>query len=228
MEERVQKILAHAGIASRRRCEELISAGKVKVNGKVIKLGDKAGPKDTITVNNKKIRTENKLYIMLNKPKGVLSTVSDPHGRRTVVDLIKVKERIFPVGRLDKDAQGLMILTNDGEFANKVIHPRYGKKKTYEVNLHRELSEENLKKLKKGLKIEGKPVIPSHISGKKKIILTITEGRKHIVKRLFERLGYKVRKLKRTKIGTLSLDTLPSGRWRFLTEREISRLKLVK
>jgi len=226
MEERVQKILAQAGIASRRKCEELIQEGRVKVNSKVIKLGDKAdAKKDVITLNNKKIRIENKLYIILNKPRGVVSTLYDPQGRKTVIDIVKVKQRVFPVGRLDKEAQGLLLLTNDGEWANKIMHPRYEKKKTYEVALSKELSQENHEKLKKGLKIDGRPVIPSQLTGSKKITITIHEGRKHIVKRLFERLGYRVNKLKRTKIGNLTLKGLESGRWRFLSERE---LKLIK
>ncbi len=229
MEERVQKILAHAGIASRRKCEELIAAGKVKVNGKIIKLGDKADPaKDTITVENKKVKLEHKVYIMLNKARGTISTASDPQGRKTVLDVVRVPERVFPVGRLDKDAQGLLLLTNDGEFANKIMHPRYELAKTYEVLLHKALLEEHLIKLKKGLKIDGRPVVPKDISGAKVITITIHEGRKHIVKRLFERLGYRVRKLKRTQIGKLKLAGLNSGEWRFLTKTELARLKLVK
>ena len=229
MKERVQKILAQAGIASRRKCEEFIQEGRVKVNGKIIKLGDKADPsKDTILLDKKKIRIEHKLYIVLNKPKGVLSTLYDPKGRKTVLDLVNIRQRVFPVGRLDKEAQGLILLTNDGDFANKIMHPRYEQKKTYEVVLSKELSEENFKKLKKGLKIDGIPVVPSQITGTKKVTITIHEGRKHIVKRLFGRLGYRVRRLKRTKIGKLSLGTLSSGQWRLLSERELSRFKLIK
>ena len=229
MKERLQKILAHAGVASRRSCEELIKEGRVKVNGKTIKLGDKADTeKDSITVNNRLIRIEHQLYIMLNKPKGTVSTVNDPFGRKTVLDLVKIKERIFPVGRLDKDAQGLLLLTNDGEFANKITHPRYEIKKTYEVLLQKPLSPEHLQKLKKGLKIDRRTVIPENIDGTKKVEITIHEGRKHIVKRLFERLGYRVKKLKRTEIGNLSLSGLQSGSWRFLTKTELRRLKLIK
>ena len=212
--------MSQAGIASRRKSEELIKKGLVKVNGKTIKLGDKADPKkDKIEVNGKPIRLENKVYIILNKPKGVISSVKDPEGRQTVIDLINTKEKIFPVGRLDLDAEGLLILTNDGDFANQIIHPRYNIKKTYSILLNRSLRNEAIERIKKGVIIEGRKVnIMDFNQNKKDIILSIHEGRKHIIKKLFILLGYHVVNLKRISIGNLKLD-LKSGEHRFVSKK---------
>ena len=227
MLERVQKILAAAGLGSRRKCEELISQGKVKMNGKTIKLGDKADyEKDIIEVDGKRIKPEEKVYYILNKPKGYVSTVKEKFGMKTIMDLVKVRERVFPVGRLDKDAEGLMLLTNDGELANKMMHPRYETQKEYFVLLDKPFGKEKENMLKRGIVIESRKVTPHKIAiQNKKVVLTIHEGRKHIVKRLFEKIGFKVKRLVRTRIATLKLGSLQPGKYRKLTQGELSTLR---
>ncbi|MCX6708071.1 MAG: pseudouridine synthase [Candidatus Woesearchaeota archaeon] len=223
---RVQKILAQAGVASRRKCEDLIANGRVLVNKKVIKLGDKADPdKDKIIVNGRAIVLEKKVYIMLNKPKDYVTTVSEEYCMKTVMDLVKVPERVFPVGRLDKNTEGLLLFTNDGDLANKLTHPRYEVEKEYFVLLDRVLSERKMEELKGGIVIDDKKVNLSGIdvSGNK-VILKIREGRKHVVRRLFEQLGFFVKRLVRTRVASLELGDLRPGKWRFLTEIELRRL----
>lgn len=227
--QRVQKILAHAGIASRRKCEELIKEGKVSVNNKLITIGDKADPdKDIIKVNSERIKPERKRYIILNKPKGYVTTAYDPRGRKTVIDLVDVKERIFPVGRLDLFSEGLLILTNDGDFANKVMHPRYEKTKTYNAMLDRPLTNDDLIRLNKGIVIEKRKVVPDNLflnnKDKKNAVISIHEGRHKIVKRLFKELGYYITALKRTRIGSITLKDLASGEWRELEKKEIESI----
>ena len=228
MLERVQKILAAAGIDSRRKCEELIAKGKVLVNNKAIKLGDKADvEKDVITVNGEIIRPEKKVYFLLNKPKRYVTSLDDPLGRKTIMDLIDVEEKVFPVGRLDRDARGLVLLTNDGELANRVMHPRYDVEKTYLVTVREKLEDKDLEKLEKGVHIEGRKVVPSKVvvHNKNTVEITIHEGRKHIVKRVFFKLGYFVTNLQRTKIATLALGTLKEGEYRALSSAELSDLR---
>jgi pseudouridine synthase len=230
MQERVQKILAQAGIASRRKCEELISKGKVLVNGKVAKLGENAdAEKDKIVVNGKQIEVQKKVYIMLNKPKGYITTVSEKHDMKTVMELIKVPQRIFPVGRLDKDTEGLLLFTNDGELANKLTHPRYEVEKEYFVVVDKQISEKNMEQLQKGVVIDGRRV---QIRGihvwAAKAMITIHEGRKHIVRLLFEKVGLMVVRLSRTKVGKLEIGNLPPGKWRHLSDAELRRLRHVQ
>lgn len=230
MQERVQKILAQAGIASRRKCEELISKGKVLVNGKVAKLGENAdSEKDKIVVNGKQIEVQKKVYIMLNKPKGYITTVSEKHDMKTVMELIKVPQRIFPVGRLDKDTEGLLLFTNDGELANKLTHPRYEVEKEYFVVVDKQISEKNMEQLQKGVVIDGRRVQIRgiHIWAAKAMI-TIHEGRKHIVRLLFEKVGLMVVRLSRTKVGKLEIGSLPPGKWRHLSDAELRRLRHVQ
>lgn len=208
MRERIQKIMAEAGIASRRKCEEIIKKGLVKVNGKTIKLGDKADyEKDKIEFNGKLIKKEKKVYAIINKPKGILSSVKDDRGRKTIVDLVKTDKKIFPVGRLDFYSEGLMILTNDGDFANKIIHPRYNIKKTYLLILDRPLSKMDNEKIREGVTVEGRKVnIFDLKQDKRELTLSIHEGRKHIIKKLLDLLGYGVIDLKRISIGNLKLN----------------------
>ena len=226
MQQRIQKILAQAGIASRRKAENFIANGRVLVNGKVAVLGQKADPeKDKIVVNGRPVVIEKKVYIMLNKPKGFVTTVSEHHGMRTVMDLVKVSERVFPVGRLDKHTEGLLLLTNDGELANKLTHPRYEVQKEYFVLLDKTLSESAMDRLAAGVTIDNRKVRISGLDvAGKEILLRIHEGRKHIVRLLFEKLGFSVQKLVRVKVGALDLGTLKAGKWRLLTEAEIRRL----
>jgi len=224
MPERIQKIMAHAGVASRRKCEALIEKGLVKVNGKSVKLGDKAdSAKDKIEVDGKLIRKEKMVYIIINKPKGVLCSVGDWRGRKTVMDLVECKERIFPVGRLDMDSKGLMILTNDGYLANRMIHPRYNIKKKYLVDLNKPLMDEDIGQIKKGVEIDGKKVNVLGLKANgKRVQLTIHEGRKHIIKRLFEALDYKVVELRRVSIGKLKCN-LEVGEYKFVSQDWLKR-----
>ena len=218
MLERLQKIMAHAGVASRRKCEELIKQGKVKVNGSVITIGDKADiRKDTIEVSGKKITKKKKIYLIVNKPKGVLSASSDKYGK-TIIDLVGLKERLYPVGRLDRDSTGIMILTNDGDFANTVMHPRYNVKKRYKVMLDKALRKEDVEKILKGVVIESRKVNVYDFEFQGKIVqLSIHEGRKHIVKKLFSELSYTVASLMRVSIGNLKL-TLEEGSYETVTK----------
>lgn len=226
MHERIQKILAQAGIASRRKCEELIAKGRVLVNGKIAKLGEKAdAEKDKIVVNGKQIELQKKVYIMLNKPKGFVTTVSEQHKMRTVMELVKVPQRIFPVGRLDKDTEGLLLLTNDGELANKLTHPRYEVEKEYFVVLDRPITEQHMEKLQ-NVVIDGRRVQIRGIDvWAAKAMLRIHEGRKHIVRLLFEKAGLQVMRLVRTKVGKLEIGNLQPGKWRHLYDAELRRLK---
>ena len=228
MLERVQKILAAAGIGSRRACEKLIAEGRVKVNNHKIKLGDKADSiADVISVGGKIVRAEKKVYFLLNKPKRVLSAVSDPLGRKTVVDLVDCREKIFPVGRLDRDSRGLSLLTNDGLLANRIMHPRYGVEKTYLVVVREKLSDDAINSLKKGVFIEGRKVVPSRIlmHNKNCIEIVLHEGRKHIVKRIFFKLGFFVVDLFRTKIANLSVNGIDECVYRELTNAELIELR---
>lgn len=224
---RVQRILAMAGVASRRKCEDLIKTGRVKVNGKIVEIGSTADPnKDKISVDDKSIVLEKKVYIVLNKPRGFVTTVSEQHGMKTVRDLVKIKERVFPVGRLDKETRGLLLLTNDGDFANKLTHPSFEIKKEYIATLDKPFSKESFEKLRKGVKVEGRKVDVKDIAvNGKKVTLKIHEGRKHIVRKLFFHLGYRVVDLQRARVGNLGLSGLKEGEWRNLTPNELNILK---
>ncbi len=212
MLQRIQKIMAHAGIASRRKCEELIRDGKVKVNGKTATIGQSADPgKDSIQVGSRTVKAEKKVYFILNKPKGIICSTMNAEGFPTVMSLIPTKERVFPVGRLDVYSEGLIILTNDGDFANKVIHPSFNVMKRYRMVLDRTIKDPDFKQLMRGVKIERKRVkIINPLNEGNIIEFSLHEGRKHIVRRVLDRLGYTVKRLKRTMIGNLALD-LPEG-----------------
>jgi len=227
MRARVQKILAHAGIASRRKCEELIATGRVTVNGKKIKLGDQADlGVDDIRVDGQRIRPEQNKYYVLNKPRGVISTVSDPHGRPTVLQFVPPGVRVYPVGRLDRDAEGLVLMTNDGEIANLLMHPRYETPRAYHVTLAREINSKDASRLRRGIRIAGRMVVIDKVSVHTPVHVEIVlhEGRKHIVKRLFRKLGYTVARLKRTQIANIALKELPSGTCRELSKAELAGL----
>jgi 23S rRNA pseudouridine2605 synthase len=223
MDERVQKIISNAGHCSRRYAEELIAAGKVFVNGKRIKLGDKADvDKDKIVVDNIEIERKNYVYIMLNKPKHYEVTMAPD--KKSVLQLIPVAERIFPVGRLDKNTTGLLLFTNDGDFANKITHPRYEKEKTYSVILDKRISDNDIRKIEEGMYMkDGRIYGKIKKYGPKNLELTIHEGKKWIIKRIFFKLGYYVEELSRTKIGNLKLNLKPS-KWRYLRPKEVEDL----
>lgn len=231
--QRLQKVLAAAGVASRRRCEELILEGAVRVNRKVVdKLPAFADPeKDVITVNGRKICAARKVYFLLNKPKGVICTNSDPQGRKKAIDIVETRERIFCVGRLDVDSTGLIILTNDSELTNRLTHPRYGLSKTYVVGVKGEVGGEQIEKLKKGVWLaEGKTgraaVKILKRSHKQSLIeVTIREGLNRQVRRMLAKVGLPVRSLRRTRIGKLNARGLGIGKFRKLNSSEIAYLK---
>ncbi len=226
-EERVQKILASAGVASRRACEDLISHGKVKVNGEKAKLGDTADiTKDVITVSGKQVKLEQKEYFLLHKPAGYITTVDDPQGRKTVLELVQSAARLYPVGRLDYDTEGLLILTNDGDFANLLMHPRYLVQKEYEVTLEKPLREETIEAIGQRPRVDGRPVAVTILGAyKNTITIRIHEGRKHIVKRIFSLFGLRVTKLVRTAIGPLRIAGLRLGKVRRLSALEVETLR---
>ncbi len=226
MLQRVQKIIANAGICSRRKAEKLIEEGKVKVNGKLISIGDKADlTKDEIIVEGKRLSQPRKIYLAFNKPPDCLTTMEDPKGRKTIYHYIGNRERIIPVGRLDFKTQGLLLLTNDGDFANKVMHPRYEVEKTYLVFLDRKFEVADLQKVKQGMDMGDMKTGPAKLRyaspANDVIELTIHEGQNRVVRRMMKELGYKIKKLIRTKIGNVSLGSLAQGTTRKLSHDEV-------
>lgn len=231
--ERLQKIIAQAGIASRRKAEELIVNGKVKVNGAVVtELGTKVSEKDRVEVNNQLIEKEPKEYYLLNKPRGVVTTTSDDKDRKTVVDLIPTHTRIYPVGRLDYDTTGVLLLTNDGEFANILMHPASEVDKVYMAKLEGIIKGEQINQLKEGITLDDQLIKASRVKLKKvdsksntcMVQITIHEGKNHQVKRMFESVGFKVSKLKREKEAFFDLKGLQSGEYRKLSPKEVARV----
>jgi len=231
--ERLQKIIANSGYCSRRKAEELIVSGKVMVNGKVItELGTKVSDKDEVLVNGNKIFTEEKEYYLLNKPRGVVTTTSDDKNRKTVVDLIDTDKRIYPVGRLDYDTTGVLILTNDGDFANMIMHPKSEIDKVYVAKVEGIVNGEAVHKLENGIDLDGVTVKASRVKIRKidnktnhsMVEIIIHEGKNHQVKRMFEAVGYRVDKLKRERIAFLTTESLTSGEYRKLSNKEVSKL----
>jgi 23S rRNA pseudouridine2605 synthase len=228
MIERVQKIIAASGMCSKRKAEDLIKNGVVKVNGNVIKLGDKADyEKDIITVNDKKVFIQKKVYYAFYKPRFVLTSAVSQGGKRTIYDIMQLKEKVFYAGRLDYDAEGLIILTNDGDYANRIAHPRFETKKTYRVFLDKKIDNEDAKKLSMGIELEEGMTKGAfvRILSSKEIEITIHEGWKHIVKRMLEKLGYKVIRLIRVRIGNVGIGDLEPGQHRTLKPHEIKFIK---
>lgn len=247
MEERLQKILARAGIASRRKVEEMIQQGLVTVNGQVAGIGDKADPeRDAIKVEGRRVQphTGEYHYLLLNKPKGVMSTLSDPEGRPTVIEFIPpaLRKALVPVGRLDYYTEGLLLLTDDGEFAQRVAHPRYGSVKTYEVKVKGRPSEAQLDRLRAGISLEGRKTAPAQITSRPSPVayrrrndddeggentwwvVRLTEGRTRQIREMFRHIGHPVQKLRRVSIGPLRDPDLPLGSVRELTPREVQAL----
>lgn len=237
MEVRLQKLIAGTGLASRRKAEALITAGRVMVNGKVVtELGTKVDPdRDHVKVDGKHLSAAQPfVYLMLNKPKNVMSTLDDPGGRTTVKDYLRgVSVRVFPVGRLDFDSEGLMLLTNNGDLAQALLHPRYHVPKTYLIKVKGVLLDEEIKKLEQGVRLEDGMTSPAIVKKVRKVEanswleITIREGRKHQVKRMLETVGHPVIKLMRIRMGPLSLGNLESGEFRFLSDREANALREV-
>ena len=235
-EVRLNKFIASSGICSRRQADEFIAAGLVSVNDVVItEMGVKVKPTDTVKYNGERIRAEKKVYVLLNKPKDYVTTLDDPEGRKTVMDLVKDagRERIFPVGRLDRNTTGILLLTNDGEIAAKLTHPKFNQKKIYHVFLERNMKPEDFKKIADGLQLEDGFIKPDGISfvnpdSKAELGIEIHSGRNRIVRRMFEAVGYKVTKLDRVFFAGLTKKNLPRGKWRFLSEKEVNILKMSK
>jgi len=234
VEERLQKFMARCGVASRRKCEEIITAGRVKVNNLVIsELGHKVDPEeDSVEVDNKIINIEeNKVYIALNKPEGIVSTVKDEKGRETILDLVKTKERIYPIGRLDYDTCGLIILTNDGDIYNKVIHPRQAINKVYMAILEGCPNEEEIDTFCNGVDIDGYITAKANFEVTKRIgfncraTITIHEGKNRQIRKMCEVIGHSVIALKRISVGNILLGNMEKGEWRNLTFDEINYLK---
>ncbi|HEY8401859.1 MAG TPA: pseudouridine synthase [Cytophagaceae bacterium] len=231
---RLNRYIANSGVCSRRDADKLIQEGLISVNGTVItELGYKVKPTDTVKYDNKTLNREKPVYILLNKPKDFITTLDDPENRKTVMDIVgkACKERIFPVGRLDRNTTGLLLLTNDGELAEKLTHPSHKIKKVYQVELNAPVSREDFDKIKQGLRLEDGPVKVddiAYITPDKRVLgLEIHEGRNRIVRRIFEHLGYEVVKLDRTVYAGLTKKDLPRGQWRFLTDKEIKTLKYI-
>ena len=233
-EVRLQKYLAEAGVASRRKCEELIAQGKVEINGEVITTqGTKVNGDEIIKVDGRLVRQEQKkVYILLNKPVGYISTAKDEFSRKTVLDLLDtVKERVYPVGRLDYDTSGLLLLTNDGELANRMTHPRNEMPKVYRAMIDGKIGEEDVNSLQSGIAIEDYKTAPAKVhvieTGKRETIVEITihEGRNRQVRKMFETLGHVVLRLKRVAIGPLAIEGIEEGKWRYLRKKEIDTLK---
>ena len=233
--ERLQKVIAAAGVASRRRSEDLIKSGVVKVNGKIVReLGTKVSPKDKIEVNGVPIVKENHVYLLMNKPRGCVTTVKDEFGRKTVLDFIgtKVTERVYPVGRLDYDTAGVLLLTNDGDFANKMMHPRTHIPKTYLARVKGIATKNTLKPLLKGVKIDDYITAPAtfHIvstdskNDSTLVELTIHEGRNHQVKKMFEAVGHPVKRLRRDRFAFLDVNGVEQGKFRHLSKNEVKEL----
>lgn len=236
MEEiRLQKYIAKSGVASRRKAEELILEGKIQVNGKTItELGIKVNPeKDIVTYNGKKLKTEEEfVYILLNKPIGYVTTVKDQFGRDSVLDLVKIKEHLVPVGRLDMYTSGALILTNDGDFVYKVTHPKHEIEKTYTVTIKGIVKNEEVEMLRKGVKIENYITKPAKVKILKtdeeknisRLEITIHEGKNRQVRKMCEIVGHKVLALHRSKIAGIGVKDIPLGKWRFMKEKEIRKI----
>lgn len=231
---RLQKFIAQCGIASRRKAEELILGGHVKVNGKTAILGDKVLPTDKVFVRGKRIVVQkggNYRYIMLNKPRGFITTMNDERGRKCVAQLVEnVGERVYPIGRLDKDSEGMLVFTNDGDFANKVMHPKNNVYKIYRVTVRPSIDEDQLVKLETGVELDGRKTAPAYVrvihkeQGRVVLEMILHEGKNREIRRMCEAVGLEVARLKRTQIGGVKMGMLKQGDWRDLTEQEVKKL----
>jgi pseudouridine synthase len=232
--ERLQKLMAQAGHGSRRANEALIRAGRVRVNGRIARLGDKADPEqDTVTVDGQPLALQKPVYVMLHKPRGVLSSTEDEleEGRPTVREMVPLPGHLYPVGRLDKPSEGLILLTNDGQLAHRLTHPRYEHEKVYDVALEGAIGDEALEQWRQGLLLDGEPTAPARIEvvrrerNSTRLRITLREGRKRQIRRIAAAFGHPVQRLLRTHLGPLALGELPAGKWRHLTADEIEALQ---
>ena len=230
---RLNKFMANAGVCSRREADEHIAAGLVKVNGEVVtELGTKINRSDVVEYKDQVVTPERKCYILLNKPKDCVTTSDDPNGRTTVLDLIKnaCQERVYPVGRLDRNTTGVLLLTNDGDLASKLTHPKYVKKKIYHVWTDKDITEDHMQQIADGIELEDGEIHADAISyvtekDRNQAGIEIHSGRNRIVRRIFEALGYRVTKLDRVYFAGLTKKNLPRGRWRYLTQEEVNFLR---
>lgn len=232
---RLNKFLANAGIASRREADTLIAAGVVKVNGEIVtEMGFKVGPTDKVNYGGESIKSEKKVYLLMNKPKDFITTVDDPFGRRTVLQLLgKLKERVYPVGRLDRATTGVLMLTNDGDLTKKLTHPKFGVKKIYNVHLDKNVTSNHLQHLLDGFELEDgftKADVASYVTSngdkKNQVGIELHSGKNRIIRRMFEHLGYNVVKLDRVYFAGLTKKDLARGQWRFLSEKEVGLLRM--
>jgi 23S rRNA pseudouridine2605 synthase len=231
---RLNRYIANTGICSRREADKLILSGDIRVNGKTVsELGIRVMPGDTITYKGKKLLGEKKVYVLLNKPKDCVTTVRDPQGRKTVMDLVRgcCEERIYPVGRLDRNTTGLLLLTNDGDLAAALAHPSYNMKKVYHIHLNRNIAPTDLEKISQGLELDDGFIRPDSIQyvengDRKQVGMEIHSGRNRVVRRIFEKMGYSVVRLDRVYFAGLTKKGLPRGHWRFLRDKEVSLLKM--
>jgi pseudouridine synthase len=224
---RLNAFLARAGVASRRRADELIKAGRVTVNGEPGQLNTVVGARDRVEVDGKTVERQRLRYVLLHKPTGVVTTARDPQGRATVVELVPHEPRVVPVGRLDADTTGALLLTNDGQLAHRLAHPRYGVEKTYVAEVEGDPNEDALRRLREGVELEDGRTAPARARrlGRGRVELVLHEGRKHQVKRMCEAVGHPVERLHRSRYATLTLDGLDPGEWRELTTDEVQALR---
>jgi 23S rRNA pseudouridine2605 synthase len=233
---RLNRYIANAGVCSRREADVLITAGAITVNGKVItELGTKIHPGDTVLYGKQRLVNEKKVYVLLNKPKDYITTSDDPQERKTVLELVQnaCRERIYPVGRLDRNTTGLLLLTNDGEMTKRLTHPKHGVKKLYHVQLDKKVTRSDLEKIAEGVRLDDTVVVPDQVAWagpegqKNEVGIELHSGQNRVVRRIFEQLGYQVVKLDRVSFAGLTKKDLPRGKWRHLTEKEISFLKML-
>ena len=229
---RLNRFIAQSGLCSRREADDYIAAGVITVNGRVVtELGTKILPTDEVRFNDEPVRGEQNVYLVLNKPKGYVTTLDDPYATKIVTDLVKnaCKERIYPVGRLDKNSLGVLLFTNDGDLTKQLTHPSYQKKKVYQVTLDKPLTQSDMQHIADGVTLEDGEIFADEIAylkeDKKEIGIEIHSGRNRIVRRIFEHFGYEVKKLDRVYFAGLTKKNLKRGAWRFLTKEEVTRLK---
>ncbi len=235
MSVRLNKYIANSGVCSRREADVLISNGAIRINGKIVtELGTKVLPGDVVLFDGERLVSEKKIYVLINKPKDYITTTDDPQQRKTVLQIIgrTFDERLYPVGRLDRNTTGLLLLTNDGELTKKLSHPRHGVKKLYHATLHKNISSQDLMQIANGVKLDNETIIPDSISyaspgSKCEVGIEIHSGQNRVVRRIFEKLGYKVTKLDRVMYAGLTKKDLPRGKWRQLTEKEVNYLKML-
>ncbi|MEZ4087351.1 MAG: pseudouridine synthase [Candidatus Gracilibacteria bacterium] len=223
---RINKFIAESGVCSRREADRLIQAGKVSINGKKAELGATVSEEDTITVNGKPVKIQNqKIYIAFHKPFGVITT-TDKNSENTVMDYIDLKTRVYPIGRLDVHSSGLLLLTNDGDIVNRILKSKHKLEKEYFVTLNKSITDEHVQKMCDGIDLDGQTTLPAKVSkiNNRQIRMILIQGMNRQIRRMCEKLGYEIKILKRVRVGTITLEGLPRGKWRHLTKKEVASL----